>query len=78
MQLFKEAGRVLDRLDENNLGALHLTGFASANAEGDNLIDRRIRRSLCSASRHLNPDGGPFLCLSDFVRPLSSGRAGHR
>ena len=34
----------------------------------------RIRYSLCSVSRPLT-DGSPFLCLSDFIRPLSSGVA---
>ena len=71
MQLFKEAGRVLNRLDEK-ISVHCIYRLCSANAEGDNLIiEDTVFPLLRQQTPH--PDGSPFLCLSDFIRPLSSG-----
>lgn len=71
MQLFKEANRVLNRLDED-LTIRCIFRLCRANADGDNLlIDNTIFPLLRQQTPH--PDGSPFLCLSDFVRPLASG-----
>ena len=71
MQLFKEAGRVLNRLDEK-ISVQCIYRLCSANAEGDNLIiEDKVFPLLRQQTPH--PDGSPFLCLSDFIRPLSSG-----
>ena len=71
MQLFKEAGRVLNRLDEK-ISVQCIYRLCSANAEGDNLIiEDTVFPLLRQQTPH--PDGSPFLCLSDFIRPLSSG-----
>lgn len=73
MQLFKEANRVLNRLDED-IDIQCLFKLCPANADGDNLlIEDTIFPLLRQQTPH--PDGSPFLCLSDFVRPLSSGIA---
>lgn len=71
MQLFKEANRMLNQLDENY--HVHtISRLCEANADGDNLIlDGKLFPLLRQQIPH--PDGSPFLCLSDFVRPLSSG-----
>lgn len=71
MQLFKEANRMLNQLDENY--HVHtIFRLCKANADGDNLIlDGKLFPLLRQQIPH--PDGSPFLCLSDFVRPLSSG-----
>lgn len=71
MQLFKEANRMLNQLDENY--HVHtIFRLCEANADGDNLIlDGKLFPLLRQQIPH--PDGTPFLCLSDFVRPLSSG-----
>lgn len=71
MQLFKEANRMLNQLDENY--HVHtIFRLCEANADGDNLIlDGKLFPLLRQQIPH--PDGSPFLCLSDFVRPLSSG-----
>lgn len=73
MQLFKEANRILNRLDES-LTVQCIYRLCRANAEGDNLI---IEDTVFPLLRQQTPrpDGGPFLCLSDFIRPLSSGIA---
>lgn len=73
MQLFKEANRILNRLDES-LTIQCIYRLCRANAEGDNLI---IEDTVFPLLRQQTPrpDGGPFLCLSDFIRPLSSGIA---
>lgn len=73
MQLFKEANRMLDRLDET-LTARCIYRLCCANADGDNLlIDDTTFPLLRQQTPHA--DGSPFLCLSDFIRPLSSGVA---
>lgn len=71
MQLFKEANRMLNQLDENY--HVHtIFRLCEANADGDNLIlDGKLFPLLRQQIPH--PDGSPFLCLSDFVRPLFSG-----
>lgn len=71
MQLFKEANRMLNLLDES--GTVHaLFRLCQANADGDNLIMDNItipllRQQVCHDEESL------CLCLSDFVRPLSTG-----
>lgn len=71
MQLFKEANQMLNQLDKNY--HVHIIfRLCEANADGDNLIlDGKFFPLLRQQIPH--PDGSPFLCLSDFVRPLSSG-----
>ena len=76
MQLFKEANRMLDLLDRD-YEVKTIFKLCKANSDGDNLIiekekDRFITFPLL---RQQTPkrDGSPFLCLSDFIRPISSG-----
>jgi len=71
MQLFKEASRLLDMLD-GEFGTKALCRLCEANAEGDNLLLDGVRLPLLRQQTGVHPDG-PYLCLSDFVRPLSSG-----
>lgn len=69
MQLFKEANRMLDLLDKDyRTHAVY--GFYPANADGDDLILGETRLPLLRQQTRKKPDA-PFLCLSDFVRPLS-------
>lgn len=71
MQLFKEAHRMLNQLDET-FRVYAIFRLCQANADGDNLLlDGTPLPLLRQQTPH--PDGSPFLCLSDFVRPLSSG-----
>lgn len=71
MQLFKEAQRMLAQL-ESKLRVQVLFRLCRANAEGDNLLLDGVTFPLL---RQQTPhaDGSPYLCLSDFVRPRSSG-----
>lgn len=73
MQLFKEAQRMLARL-EVVLQMKCLFRLCRANADGDNLLLDDITFPLL---RQQTPhaDDSPYLCLSDFVRPRSSGIA---
>lgn len=73
MQLFKEAQRMLARL-EGVLQIKCLFRLCRANADGDNLLLDDITFPLL---RQQTPhaDDSPYLCLSDFVRPRSSGIA---
>lgn len=71
MQLFKEAHRVLNRLDED-LTIRCIFRLCRANADGDNLLIEDTTFPLLRQQTP-HPDGSPFLCLSDFVRPLASG-----
>lgn len=72
MQLFKEANRMLDLLDSDY--AVHaLFKLCRANADGDNLLLDGTRLPLLRQQAQ-KKDDSPYLCLSDFVRPLSSGQ----
>ncbi len=71
MQLHKEAMRMLNELD----GKYHVYAIfrlMEANSDGDNLILEGNCFPLLRQQTRIHPDD-PFLCLSDFVRPLSSG-----
>ncbi len=71
MQLFKEANRLLNELDETTVIRC-VFKLCQANADGDNLlIDGTVFPLLRQQTPH--PNGSPFLCLSDFIRPASSG-----
>jgi cobalamin-dependent methionine synthase I len=72
MQLHKEANRMLNLLDRD-YKAHSVFKLCRANGDGDNLVlnDGFVFPLLRQQTPHA--DGGPFLCLSDFVRPLSVG-----
>lgn len=72
MQLFKEANRMLNLLDED-FTVKTVFKLCKANADGDNLILDGMTLPLLRQQTQKHP-GDPFLCLSDFVRPLSSGQ----
>lgn len=71
MQLFKEANRMLALLDKS-FSTHALCRLCEANAEGDDLLLDGLRFPLLRQQVSEVPDG-PYLCLSDFVRPLASG-----
>ena len=72
MQLFKEAKRMLNKLDKTSIthGIFRLM---EANAEGNDLLIESIRLPLLrQQTAKVNPKE-PYLCLSDFIRPLENG-----
>lgn len=71
MQLLKEAQRMLNLLDED-FEVKTLFKLCRANADGDDLVLDEVRLPLLRQQTR-KQDDAPFLCLSDFVRPLSSG-----
>lgn len=71
MQLFKEASRMLNALD-GELTIQCIYRLCQANSDGDDLIIEGTTFPLLRQQTP-HPDGSPFLCLSDFIRPLSSG-----
>lgn len=71
MQLFKEASRMLNHVD-SEFKTLAICRLCEANSDGDNLLLDGLRLPLLRQQTSANPEG-PYLCLSDFVRPLSSG-----
>lgn len=71
MQLFKEANRMLNLLDQD-YEVQTVFKLCTANSDGDNLILDGVNFPLLRQQAQKR-EGGPFLCLSDFVRPLSSG-----
>lgn len=73
MQLHKEALRMLDQLD-GVLSVQSVFRLCRANADGDNLLIEDVTFPLLR-QQTFHADGSPYLCLSDFVRPLSSGVA---
>ena len=71
MQLYKEAMKLLNELDmQYHVYAIYR--LMEANSDGDNLIIDGKQFPLLRQQTHARPDA-PFLCLSDFVRPLASG-----
>ncbi|MBQ8866592.1 MAG: 5-methyltetrahydrofolate--homocysteine methyltransferase [Bacteroidaceae bacterium] len=72
MQLFKEASRMLNQMD-SEFTTLAICCLCEANADGDDLLLDGCRLPLLRQQTSVNPEEGPYLCLSDFVRPLSSG-----
>ena len=71
MQLYKDANRMLNQLDED-FEIKSAVKLCEANSDGDHLIiDGGTFPLLRQQAK--KREGGPFLCLSDFVRPLSSG-----
>lgn len=72
MQLFKEANRMLDRLDAT-YQTHGVVRIMDANADGDNLLLNGTCFPLLRQQTAKLTEDEPFLCLSDFVRPLSSG-----
>lgn len=73
MQLYKEAYRMLHELD-GKYQVYAIYKLMDANADGDNLILDGKLFPLLRQQTHARPED-PFLCLSDFVRPLSHGIA---
>lgn len=71
MQLFKEANRMLNELDED-FEVKGIFRLMEANSDGDNLILGDITLPLLR-QQIPHKEGTPYLCLSDFVRPLSTG-----
>ncbi|OUO17803.1 vitamin B12 dependent-methionine synthase activation domain-containing protein [Bacteroides sp. An322] len=73
MQLHKEAMRMLRQLDEVcQVKAVYR--LMDAYGDGDDLILNGKRIPLLRQQTHIHTDD-PYLCLSDFVRPLSQGIA---
>jgi len=71
MQLFKEANRMINELDKDfEVNAVYR--LTKANSNGDNLILDEVTLPLLRQQTTYKP-GEPFLCLSDFVRPLALG-----
>ena len=71
MQLFKEANRMLRLLDEKDYHTHAIFHLAEANSEENDLwLDGKRFPLLRQQTTH---PGQPYLCLSDFVRPLSGG-----
>lgn len=72
MQLFKEANRMLNELD-TAYQTHGVVNIMDANADGDDLLLNSKRFPLLRQQTAKLKEDDPFLCLSDFVRPLSSG-----
>lgn len=76
IQLFKEANRLLDLLDRD-FEVKTIFKLCKANSDGDSLFIEieKERFMTFPLLRQQTPkkEGSPFVCLSDFIRPLSSG-----
>jgi cobalamin-dependent methionine synthase I len=74
MQLFKEANRMLSVLDER-FQTHALFRLAAANSTDNDLWIEGLR--FPCLRQQSAPEGEPYLCLSDFIRPLSCGITDH-
>ena len=70
MQLFKEANRMLSRLDAD-YQTHAIFRLMEANSEENDIWMEGIRFPLLR--QQTAKEGEPYLCLSDFIRPLSGG-----
>lgn len=70
MQLFKEANRMLNKMDET-IQAHAIFRLMEANSERNDIWLEGTRLPLLR--QQTTEEGMPYLCLSDFVRPSSSG-----
>ena len=70
MQLFKEANRMLSRLDMD-YQTHAIFRLMEANSEENDIWLEGVRFPLLR--QQTVKEGEPYLCLSDFIRPLSSG-----
>lgn len=70
-KLLGEAKAMLDRLQQR-YQTHALVGLFDANADGDDIVVGTERMPMLRQQRPSAP-GAPYLCLADFVRPLSSG-----
>lgn len=72
MQLHKEAVRMINSLD-GKFKVYAIYRLMDANSDGDNLLlDDNVVFPMLRQQTNVRP-GDPFLCLSDFVRPYSTG-----
>lgn len=71
MELFGEARRMLAELD-NKVSVKAVFRLCTANADGDDLLIENVRFPLLR-QQVVRREGDPFLCLSDFIRPVSQG-----
>ena len=72
MQLFKEANRMLNLLDAD-FEVRSIFRLCKANSQDDNIIldDNTVLPFLRQQAK--KQKDSPYLCLSDFIRPISSG-----
>lgn len=70
-KLYHEATKLLNELD-GRYPVHAVYRLMSANSDGDTLILNGLRFPLLRQQTRLHPED-PYLCLSDFVRPASSG-----
>lgn len=70
MQLFKEANRMLSSLGES-IQTHAIFRLLNANSEGNDIWIEGVRFPFLR--QQMVKKGEPYLCLSDFIRPLSSG-----
>ena len=73
MQLHKEAQRMLNALD-GDFKVYAMYRLMDAYADGDDLLLDGVSFPLLRQQTHVREDD-PYLCLSDFVRPLEQGIA---
>lgn len=75
MQLHKEAMRMLSQLNDAwNIGCIFK--LCQTNSDGDDLLIEGLRFPMLRQQK-TQALGSPYLCLSDFIRPLSSGITDH-
>lgn len=72
VQLFKEANRMINRLDIE-FQTYSVFRLTHANSDGNDLWLDGVRFPLLRQQAAKTKENEPYLCLSDFVRPLSSG-----
>lgn len=73
MRLYDEALALLRHWDEQGFQTTFRAGIFEANADGDDILLHTPSVRIPLLRQQHSDKGKPCLCLSDFVRPLSSG-----
>lgn len=71
LKLRAEAERMLRSMEETYLTHV-VFGIFDANSDGDDLLLADVRIPMLRQQKSV-PDGTPYLCLADFVKPLAMG-----
>lgn len=71
MQLHKEAQRMLTLLDSRAYRAHVRFGLFSCNSDGDDIVVHSNSECIVHYLSFLRQQTPPFLCLSDFIRPIN-------
>jgi cobalamin-dependent methionine synthase I len=73
MKLYDEAQQLLRRWDEAGYHTVFCVRLLEANSDGEDIVLAESGQRIPFLRQQYADEGKPCLCLTDFVRPISSG-----